>query len=124
FEVATQTNKYFIIERMGDVEILDQDIQHKAEHRYFKPDFFGLQGQKPIHGVEMEFNLRGMLLLREQYPASDALITRIGNEAHYRFKAKVQDFRAPGAYALRLPEKVLGSSEFLDYLQSLSTELS
>ncbi|MFM8837144.1 MAG: helix-turn-helix transcriptional regulator [Bacteroidota bacterium] len=126
FEVATQTNKYFNIERMGDVEILDQDIQHKAEHRYFKPDVFGFQGQEPVRDVEMELSLRGMLLLREQYPASAALITRIGNEARYRFKAKVQDFRAPGAFALRLPEevRVLGSPEFLDYLQSLSRELS
>jgi len=71
----------------------------------------------------MELSLRGMLLLREQYPASAALITRIGNEACYCFKAKVQDFRAPGAYALRLPEEVLGSEEFLDYLQSLSREV-
>ena len=125
FEVATRTNKYFNIERMGDVEILDQNIQHKADHRYFKPDVFGFQGQETVHGVEMELSLRGMLLLREQYPASAALITLIENEARYRFKAKVQDFRAPGAFALRLPEevRVLGSEEFLDYLQSLSREV-
>jgi predicted DNA-binding transcriptional regulator YafY len=126
FEVATQTNKYFNIERMGDVEILDQDIQHKAKHRYFKPDVFGFQGQEPIRGVEMELSLRGMLLLREQYPASAALIAQIGNETRYRFKAKVQDFRAPGAFALRLPEevKVQGSEEFLAYLQTLIKEVS
>ncbi|MFM7747660.1 MAG: hypothetical protein ACKO7X_07050 [Bacteroidota bacterium] len=59
-------------------------------------------------------SLRGMLLLMEQYPASAALITRIGNEARYCFKAKVQDFCAPGAFALRLPEevRVLSSEKF------------
>jgi predicted DNA-binding transcriptional regulator YafY len=126
FEVATRTNKYFNIERMGDVEILDHNIMHKTEHRYFKPDVFGFQGQEPIRSVELELSLRGMLLLREQYPASAALITRIGNEARFRFKAKVQDYRAPAAFALRLPGEVrpMGSEEFLSYLQNLSKELS
>jgi len=85
----------------------------------------GFRAKNPVHGVEMELSLRGMLLLRGQYPASSALITRIENETRYCFKAKVQDFRAPGAFTLRLPEEVfiLGSPEFLDYLQSLSREV-
>lgn len=74
----------------------------------------------------MELSLRGMLLLWEQYPASAALITRIGNEARYFFKGKVHEFRIPGAFAMQLPEEVnvLGAEEFMDTLQSLSRELS
>lgn len=130
FEPASMSNKYFNIERMGDVEILDQRIQHRDLHRYFKPDVFGFQGEEPTKGVEMELSLRGMLLLREQYPASAAQLSPIATESQggptYRFNARVQDYRAPAAFALRLPEevRVLGSKEFLAYLKDLSKEVS
>jgi hypothetical protein len=44
----------------------------------------------------------------------------------YHFKAKVQDYRAPAAFALRLPGEVriLGSEEFLAYWEELSREVS
>ncbi|MGA1666478.1 MAG: hypothetical protein ACO39U_05765, partial [Bacteroidia bacterium] len=70
------------------------------------------------------------LLLREQYPASAAQLTPIATESEggptYRFNARVQDYRAPAAFALRLPEevRVLGSKEFLAYLKDLSKEVS
>ena len=130
FEPASMSNKYFNIERMGDVEILDQSIEHRDLHRYFKPDVFGFQGEEPTKGVEMELSLRGMLLLREQYPASAAQLTPIATESigapTYRFNARVQDYRAPAAFALRLPEevRVLGSKEFLAYFKDLSKEVS
>jgi predicted DNA-binding transcriptional regulator YafY len=129
FEVSSMSNKYFNIERMGDVEVLNQNIEHKDQHRYFKPDVFGFQGQEPVKAVDMELSLRGMLLLREQYPAAAALLTMLEGTAEgvptYHFKAKVQDYRAPAAFALRLPTEVrpLGSEEFLSYLQSLSKEV-
>jgi predicted DNA-binding transcriptional regulator YafY len=130
FEPASKSNKYFNIERMGDVEILDNNIQFKDQHRYFKPDVFGFQSQEPDKGVEMELSLRGMLLLREQYPASAARITPIETKTErgpvYRFNAKVQDFRAPAAFALRLPHdvRVLGSKNFLAYLEDLRLEVT
>ena len=130
FEPASTSNKYFNIERMGDVEILDHNIQFKDQHRYFKPDVFGFQSQEPDKVVEMELSLRGMLLLREQYPASAARITPIESKAErgpvYRFNAKVQDFRAPAAFALRLPHdvRVLGSKNFLAYLEDLRLEVT
>jgi len=80
--------------------------------------------------VDMELSLRGMLLLREQYPAAAALLTMLEGTPEgvptYHFKAKVQDYRAPAAFALRLPSEVrpLGSEEFLSYLQNLSKEVS
>jgi predicted DNA-binding transcriptional regulator YafY len=129
FEISSMSNKYFNIERMGDVEVLNQNIEHKDQHRYFKPDVFGFQGQEPVKVVDMELSLRGMLLLREQYPAAAALLTMLEGTAEgvptYHFKAKVQDYRAPAAFALRLPTEVrpLGSEEFLSYLQSLSKEV-
>ena len=130
FEPASMSNKYFNIERMGDVEILDHNIQFKDQHRYFKPDVFGFQSQEPDKVVEMKLSLRGMLLLREQYPASAARITPIESKAErgpvYRFNAKVQDFRAPAAFALRLPHdvRVLGSKNFLAYLEDLQLEVT
>jgi predicted DNA-binding transcriptional regulator YafY len=107
FEVSSMSNKYSNIERMGDVEILNQNFEHKDQHRYFKPDVFGFQGQEPVKEVDMELSLRGMLLLRDQYPAAAALLTMLEETAEgiptYHFKAKVQDYRAPAAFALRLP---------------------
>ena len=75
-------------------------------------------------------DLIGWAVLREQYPAAAALLTMLEGTSEgvptYHFKAKVQDYRAPAAFALRLPSEVrpLGSEEFLSYLQNLSKEVS
>lgn len=74
FEVSSRTNKYFNIERISEVKLLDSDMQFDTQHEFFKPDVFGFQGKEMDKMVEFEMSLRASLLLKEEYPMSRAYI--------------------------------------------------
>lgn len=43
FEISTNLNKYFNIERMSSVQVLDIPMEHESKHEFNKPDIFGFQ---------------------------------------------------------------------------------
>lgn len=54
FEVSTEQNKYFNIERISEVRLLDSDMFFEDQHEFFKPDVFGFQGKEMDKEVEFE----------------------------------------------------------------------
>ena len=57
FEVSTEQNKYFNIERISEVRLLDSDMFFEDQHEFFKPDVFGFQGKEMDKEVEFEMSL-------------------------------------------------------------------
>ena len=119
FEVSTQQNKYFNIERISEVRLLDSDMFFEDQHEFFKPDVFGFQGKEMDKEVEFEMSLRASLLLKEEYPMARAYIKALPGGKHFVFKAKVQAYEGPARFVLGFWEdiQILGGTEFNDYLK-------
>ncbi len=120
FEVKTKQNKYFNIERMGSVEVLDKPMKYENLHEFYKPDVFGFQGKTMDKEIELELSLRSYLFLKEEFPMSIPYIEQIQSSDRYRLKVQVQSFLAPGRFVLGFREdiEVIGSPPFLKYLQT------
>lgn len=121
FEIKTKLNKYFNIERMASVEVLQTPMKHEAQHEFYKPDIFGFQGKSMNKEIEIEMTMRAYLLLKEEYPMSAAFIKPNPNTGKYYFKANVQSFKAPGRFVMGFFEeiKVVGSKEFIRHIQRI-----
>jgi len=119
FEVSTKQNKYFNIERISEVHLLDSDMQFEADHEFFKPDVFGFQGTEMDKEVEFEMSLRASLLLKEEYPMARAYIKALPGGKRFVFKAKVQAYEGPARFVLGFWDDidVIGSHDFLQYLK-------
>ncbi|WP_188405550.1 helix-turn-helix transcriptional regulator [Psychroflexus salis] len=74
FEIEKQQNKFFNIERMGDVILTEEEQVHEHLHQFSKPDAFGFSKNTDTYKVNLELNLKAMLLLTEEYPLTKALI--------------------------------------------------
>ena len=121
FEVSSQINKYFNIERISDVKLLDSDMHFEAQHEFFKPDVFGFQGKEMDKVVEFEMSLRACLLLKEEYPMSRSYIKPVETENRFVFSARVQAYEGPARFVMGFIQDthVVGSEEFKAYLRAL-----
>ena len=121
FELNTQLNKYFNIERITSVEVLETPIKYEIQHQFHKPDIFGFQGKSIDKEIEIEMSMRAYLLLKEEYPMSAAYIKLMPNSGKYYFKANVQSFKAPSRFVMGFLEdiQVIGSIEFKRYIQRI-----
>jgi predicted DNA-binding transcriptional regulator YafY len=123
FEVKSKQNKYFNIERIGSVEVLETPMKYEPQHEFYRPDIFGFQGKAMNKEIEIEMNLRACLVLKEEFPMSIPFILESSRKDRYLLKAKVQSYLAPGRFVLGLPKdtKVIGSAAFLRYITKLIT---
>jgi len=121
FEIKTRINKYFNIERITSVEVLEIPMKHEAQHEFYKPDIFGFQGKSMNKEIELQLSMRAYLVLKEEYPMSTAFFKPIPDTGKYYFKANVQSFKAPGRFVLGFLEEVqvLGSKEFIRFIQKV-----
>lgn len=76
FEIEKQQNKFFNIERMGDVLVMEQNQVNEHLHQFSKPDAFGFSKNDKTYNVNLELNLKAMLLLTEEYPLTRSLIQK------------------------------------------------
>jgi predicted DNA-binding transcriptional regulator YafY len=120
-EVNTGLNKYFNIERMTGVEVLERAMEYEAKHEFYKPDIFGFQGKSMSKEIELQMSMRAYLVLKEEFPMSTAFLKLIPETGQYYFKAKVQSFKAPSRFVLGFLEEVqvVGSKEFIKYVQDV-----
>lgn len=120
FEPISKMNKYFNVERMGAVEVLDTPFMFASEHQFNKPDVFGYQHHNFKGEVMWEMSMRAYLLLREEYPLSVGGITPLEKTGTYKFMTEVHSFEAPGRFVNGWDNeiKVTGSKEFIKFLKS------
>jgi hypothetical protein len=80
FEVKTKQNKYFNIERMAEVEVLDSKMKYEKHHEFYKPDIFGFQGKS----LNKEIEIQGL-----EQQAADKRIKNANFEAEQKKNAIV-----------------------------------
>lgn len=111
---------------MAGVEVLDTPMAHEALHAFHKPDVFGFQGDNMDKEVELRLSMRAYLVLKEEYPMSSLFLQEEAKANTYIFKTKVQSFKAPGRFVMGFVHEieVLGSPEFIEYMEQLVKEKS
>lgn len=128
YELSSGRNKYFKLERISAVRVLDSCMAHEAAHQYYAPDVFGFQGLALDKRVVLRLSLRAGLLLQEEYPMARAFLSEEPEAAGFYFSAPVQTYLAPARFVqgFRAEITVLGDPGFLDFLadQALREEES
>jgi proteasome accessory factor C len=121
FEIKAGENKYFNIERMSAVEVLEKKMRYETEHRFHAPDCFGFQGKSMNKEIEIEMSMRAYLVLKDEFPMATAFTKPVDGKKKYRLKARVQSFKAPGRFVLGFHDEidVLGSSQFARYVKMM-----
>ncbi len=78
-EVESQQNKYFKIERMGGLEILEENAKFNELHQLLKPDVFGFNETGEHFHIQLKLSMRAMLFLKDDYPATANFLTEQNN---------------------------------------------
>jgi hypothetical protein len=132
YDIAASENKYFRIDRIADVEVLDAPMRYSSRHTAPPPDLFGFAlhtpppvlGRKPTRAaarsvpptIHLDLSMRAMLFLRSEYPLSAAYITPGLEPERYAVKAPVADYRPAVRFIQGFDDghvKVLGDSALI-----------
>lgn len=120
FEVASQQNKYFNLERIIDVEVLEEPQENQEQHKVEKTDVFGFterNGEK--FEVELQLSLRAYILFKEANSSLEKYITKIENSDLYLLKVNVNNPKPIISLIRGFKDEleIKGSKAFLEYLK-------
>ena len=96
FEVSTQTNKYFRLDRISSVESTDTPFAFDRDHVAAQPDLFGFAlpaDEADRHEVHLDLSMRAALFLRTEYPLSIPYLALSSQPGRFLLKAPVADLR-------------------------------
>ena len=118
FEVDTKTNKYYNIERITEVILLNEKQEFQNLHQLDEMDAFGfskLNGE--IFQVELILSLKAYILLKEEYPKIEKYIKKNKNLDIYNLKIEVNNPKPITRFILGLKDEVsiIGSKYFINY---------
>lgn len=119
FEVETKLNKYYNLERITEIILLDENQKFIDLHHLDEMDVFGfseINGEKFI--VELSISLRAYVLLKEQYPKIEKHIIKQKNSEKYNLLIEVNNPKPITRFILGLPNdvQILGSKNFVEYI--------
>ncbi len=117
YEPGSSSNKFFKIERIGQVKAEQIPWQYEMRHEEKKQDVFGMTLREPIT-VRFVLGLLSSNLLREEFPAAAVHLTKLPDGRH-RFDGQVGGFDAVGRFVLGLIDDIEleGPATFVDFLQ-------
>lgn len=127
YEIASQQNKFFSVERMSAVLPTDISFEYAKFHHFEKPDAFGFANidNKKIT-VDLMLNLRAYVILKEEYPMVIPFIKLDNKNKTYRLVLEVNDPKPITRFVLGLLDEIsiLGSEEFLAHLKNFVSQLT
>ena len=74
YEVESQQNKYFKLERMGSIENLTEMAKFQERHKLLNPDVFGFNDSREKFPIKLKMSMRAMLWLKDDYPETAPFI--------------------------------------------------
>jgi proteasome accessory factor C len=124
FEVETKTNKYYNIERITEVILLNEQQEFQKLHQLDEMDAFGfskLNGE--TFQVELTLTLKAYILLKEEYPKIEKYIKKDKSLDAYNLKIAVNNPKPITRFILGLKEDIIiiGSIEFKEYIKKHNT---
>lgn len=122
FEVETKMNKFYNIERITEVILLNEEQEFQNLHQLDEMDVFGfstLNGER--FQVELTLTLRAYILLKEEYPKIEKYIKKDKSSDTYILKIEVNNPKPITRFILGLKEdiEVTGSKSFLKHLSDV-----
>ena len=122
FEVDTKTNKFYNLERITEVVLLNEQQEFQKLHQLEKMDVFGfskLNGKR--FSVELTLTLKAYILLKEEYPKIGKYIKKDKSSDVYNLKIEVNNPKPITRFILGLKEdiEVTGSKSFLKHLSDI-----
>jgi predicted DNA-binding transcriptional regulator YafY len=122
FEVETKINKFYNIERITEVILLNEPQEFQKLHQLDKMDVFvfsKLNGKR--FRVELTLTLKAYILLKEEYPKIEKHIKKDKSSEVYNLKIEVNNPKPITRFILGLKEDiaVTGSKSFLKHLSEL-----
>jgi predicted DNA-binding transcriptional regulator YafY len=121
FEVETGENKYFNIERMALVEVLQKQYQHEDQHQFDMPDAFGFTSSNGLpFDIHIRLNLRAFVLLKQEYPLVVPFVKQEAKTRNYILKMTINNPKPVIRFVLGLLDdvEVIGSVDFKEYLKN------
>ena len=117
FEPESGMNKLFNTARIGEVEILNSEWAHEAEHREGHIDIFRTTGFEQ-HRVSLELGILSHNLLTEEYPLSERDILQIAPN-RWLLDTKVCNYLGVGRFVMGLIDdiRIVDSPEFEAYIR-------
>ena len=124
YDTSDNKTKLFNTARIGEVEILDTEWQHQAEHRCGQIDVFRNMGFEQMR-VQLHLGVMSHNLLIEEYPLSERDLTQI-DENHWLLDTMVCNYAGIGRFVMGLIEdiEIIDSPDFVTYLRKKSELIS
>jgi predicted DNA-binding transcriptional regulator YafY len=119
FEIETKTNKYYNIERITEVIVLNEQQEYQKLHQLDEVDAFGFSKQNgEKFQVELILTLKAYILLKEEYPKIEKHIKKDKNSSVYNLNIEVNNPKPITRFILGLKDEivVVGSNEFKEHL--------
>ena len=116
YEIASGKNKYFNIERISEVQLLNTNFKFENLHKFELPDPFGFSDHDgPKINIDLRLNLRACTLLKEEFPLCAPFITHEPKTNTYRLLVAVNNTTPLKRFILGLQNdvEVLGGKEYL-----------
>lgn len=117
YEQESKTNKIFKVERIGEVEILDQTWENTAKHKSEALDIFRIHSAHQ-YPIKLRLTVRAASLLKEEYPlASKYLIQDTQNS--WILDTFVSNYEGVGRFVLGLfsDVEIIESDEFKKFIK-------
>ena len=121
FEVETAKNKYFNIERITEVEVLQKQNEFEGQHQLDTPDAFGFTALNGLpFDIDIRLNLRAFVLLKQEYSMVVSFVKQEPKTSFYRLKMSINNPKPIVRFVLGLLDdvEIIGSIAFKDYLKN------
>lgn len=123
FEVASGNNKYYRLDRIADVEVLDAPISEVAQHEVHAPDVFGFALDLDVASrrVRLEMSLQAALFLKAEVPLVAPHLVAVANRQRMALDVVVADYRPAVRFVLPFVQdgsvEVLGDAGFKEAVE-------
>ena len=124
YDTSDNKTKLFNTARIGEVEILDTEWQHQAEHRCGQIDIFRNMGFEQMR-VQLRLGVMSHNLLTEEYPRAERDLTQI-DDNRWLLDTMVCNYAGIGRFVMGLIEdiEIIDSPDFVAYLRQKSELIS
>ncbi len=118
YEPESGMNKLFKTSRIGSVEVLDREWEHRDKHHEGYIDIFRMTGFEQYR-VQLKLGMLARNLLIEEYPLAERDITEL-DESSWLLDTKVCNYRGIGRFVMGLMDdiEIVDSPEFEEYIKS------
>ena len=116
YDLSDGKTKLFNTARIGEVELLESEWQHEAEHKCGYIDIFRTMGFE-LTRVKLRLGIMAHNLIIEEYPLSERDLTQ-EDETHWLLDTKVCNYAGIGRFVMGLIEdiEIVDSPDLVAYL--------